>query len=67
MFSDRNGTKTIPFGVACAHTWISLYKGGLALSRAKKPLTTACLKKKKATTTAAENLLLVTTTCYFVT
>ena len=43
MFSDQNGAKTIPFGVACAHTWISLYKGGPAPPRAKKPLIIARL------------------------
>ena len=77
MFSDRNRAKTIPFGVVCAHTCISLYKGGPAPLRAKKPLVIARLlnlppppKKKTTTTTTstatAANLLLVTTTYYFV-
>ena len=43
MFSDRNRAKTIPFGVVCAHTCISLYKGGPAPLRAKKPLVIARL------------------------
>ena len=54
MFSDRNGAKTTPFGVVCAHTCISLYKRGPAPPRAKKPLVIARLlstppppKKKK--------------------
>ena len=80
MFSDRNRAKTIPFGVVCAHTCISLYKGGPAPLRAKKPLVIARLlnlappppppppppqKKKTTSTTTAANLLLVTTTYYF--
>ena len=75
MFSDRNRAKTIPFGLVCAHTCISLYKGGPAPLRAKKPLVIARLlnlppppQKKKTTTTStttAANLLLVTTTYYF--
>ena len=55
MFSDRNGAKTTPFGVVCAHTCISLYKRGPAPPQAKKPLVIARLlsppppppKKKK--------------------
>ena len=43
MFSDRNRAKTIPFGVVCAHTCISLYKGGPAPLRAKKLLVIARL------------------------
>ena len=39
MFSDRNGAKTIPFGVACAYSWISLYTP----PQAKKPLVIARL------------------------
>ena len=39
MFSDRNGAKTIPFGVACAYYWISLYTP----PQAKKPLVIARL------------------------
>ena len=65
MFSDRNGAKTIPFGVACAYSWISLYTP----PQAKKPLVIARLLKpspQKETTTTA-NLLLVTTTYCFVT
>ena len=65
MFSDRNAAKTIPFGVACAYYWISLYTP----PQAKKPLVIARLLKpspQKETTTTA-NLLLVTTTYCFVT
>ena len=43
MFSDRNRAKTIPFWVVCAHTCISLYKGGPAPLRAKKLLVIARL------------------------
>ena len=43
MFSDRNGAKTTPFGVVCAHTCISLYKRGPAPPQAKKPLVIARL------------------------
>ena len=43
MFSDRNGAKTIPFGVACAYSWISLYKAVPTPPQAKKPLVIALL------------------------
>ena len=69
MFSDRNGAKTTPFGVVCAHTCISLYKRGPAPPRAKKPLVIARLlslpppppkkkkkeKKKREKKTATDN------------